>query len=78
VNSAELGDFPCLEITCSPNIFTATLAIDYETDAVIQNSLRTNLGPEITLFTIAQRLQTIMDGDKTVGHLGCLFLISDR
>ncbi|KAF9644546.1 hypothetical protein BDM02DRAFT_935153 [Thelephora ganbajun] len=46
------------------NLFSATSAIDYETDAVIQNSLRTNLGSDVTLFTIAHRLQTIMDADK--------------
>jgi len=42
----------------------ATSAIDYETDTAIQNSLRTNLGSDVTLFTIAHRLQTIMDADK--------------
>ena len=33
---------------------------------MIQNSLRTNLGSDVTLFTIAHRLQTIMDTDKIV------------
>lgn len=56
-------------------VIAATSAIDYETDAVIQNSLRTNLGPDVTLFTIAHRLQTIMDADKivSVAALGCFF-----
>ena len=49
---------------------TATSAIDYETDTVIQNSLRTNLGSDVTLFTIAHRLQTIMDADKIVSYIG--------
>lgn len=42
----------------------ATSAIDYETDTVIQSSLRNGLGPDVTLFTVAHRLQTIMDADK--------------
>ncbi|KAI0076652.1 P-loop containing nucleoside triphosphate hydrolase protein [Panus rudis PR-1116 ss-1] len=42
----------------------ATSAIDYETDAVIQKSLRSELGKDVTLLTIAHRLQTIMDSDK--------------
>lgn len=42
----------------------ATSAIDYETDTVIQKSLRTELGNDVTLITIAHRLQTIMDSDK--------------
>ena len=37
-------------------------------DAVIQSSLRTNLGSDVTLFTIAHRLQTIMDADGIVGR----------
>ena len=50
-------------------LFIATSAIDYETDKVIQNSLRTNLGSDVTLFTVAHRLQTIMDADKIVRDL---------
>ncbi|KAF9786031.1 hypothetical protein BJ322DRAFT_1057551 [Thelephora terrestris] len=42
----------------------ATSAIDYETDTVIQSSLRHGLASDVTLFTIAHRLQTIMDADK--------------
>ncbi|KAJ7646949.1 hypothetical protein FB45DRAFT_891892 [Roridomyces roridus] len=41
----------------------ATSAIDYKTDAVIQKSLR-ELPSDTTLFTVAHRLQTIMDADK--------------
>ncbi|EIW53706.1 multidrug resistance-associated ABC transporter [Trametes versicolor FP-101664 SS1] len=37
---------------------------DYETDAIIQTSLRTELGKDVTLLTVAHRLQTIMDSDK--------------
>ena len=39
---------------------------DYETDEVIQKSLREELGNDVTLLTIAHRLQTIMDADKIV------------
>ena len=56
------------------NFITATSAIDYETDTIIQDSLRTNLGPDVTLFTIAHRLQTIMDADKIVSPIGDSFM----
>ena len=39
---------------------------DYETDEVIQKSLREELGHEATLLTTDHRLQTIMDADKIV------------
>ncbi|THH01300.1 hypothetical protein EW026_g1369 [Hermanssonia centrifuga] len=42
----------------------ATSAIDYETDSIIQTSLRTELGSDVTVITVAHRLQTIMDSDK--------------
>ncbi|KAE9402019.1 P-loop containing nucleoside triphosphate hydrolase protein [Gymnopus androsaceus JB14] len=43
----------------------ATAAIDYKTDAVIQSSLRRELkGRDVTVITVAHRLQTIMDADK--------------
>ena len=45
---------------------TATSAIDYKTDAVIQQSLRSGLKKDVTVITIAHRLQTIMDADKIV------------
>ena len=41
-------------------------APDYETDSIIQQSLRTELGKDVTLLTVAHRLQTIMDSDKIV------------
>ncbi|KAI0260098.1 P-loop containing nucleoside triphosphate hydrolase protein [Gloeopeniophorella convolvens] len=37
---------------------------DYSTDAVIQTSLRNGLKGDVTLITVAHRLQTIMDADK--------------
>ncbi|KAJ7455115.1 hypothetical protein FB451DRAFT_1516746 [Mycena latifolia] len=42
----------------------ATSAIDYKTDGVIQTSLRTELKPDVTVLTVAHRLQTILDSDK--------------
>ncbi|KAG6885715.1 hypothetical protein C0993_010888 [Termitomyces sp. T159_Od127] len=42
----------------------ATSAIDYKTDSIIQTSLRNELHSDVTLITIAHRLQTIMDADK--------------
>ncbi|TDL13954.1 hypothetical protein BD410DRAFT_757430 [Rickenella mellea] len=42
----------------------ATSAIDYETDTIIQKSLREELKGDVTLITVAHRLQTIMDADK--------------
>ncbi|KAE9395907.1 P-loop containing nucleoside triphosphate hydrolase protein [Gymnopus androsaceus JB14] len=37
---------------------------DYKTDSIIQDSLRNELKGDITLITVAHRLQTIMDADK--------------
>ncbi|KAH9894788.1 multidrug resistance-associated ABC transporter [Cubamyces lactineus] len=42
----------------------ATSAIDYDTDGIIQNSLREELGRDVTVITVAHRLQSIMDADK--------------
>ncbi|KAF8157969.1 hypothetical protein B0H34DRAFT_797400 [Crassisporium funariophilum] len=42
----------------------ATSAIDHKTDAVIQATLRNELGADVTILTVAHRLQTIMDADK--------------
>lgn len=39
------------------------LCTDHETDALIQDSIRTQL-KDVTLITVAHRLQTIMDADK--------------
>ncbi|KAJ6575530.1 hypothetical protein B0H10DRAFT_2168545 [Mycena sp. CBHHK59/15] len=38
----------------------------YKTDAVIQSSLRNELPRDVTIVTVAHRLQTIMDADKIV------------
>ncbi|KAG6834827.1 hypothetical protein H0H93_007119 [Arthromyces matolae] len=42
----------------------ATSAIDYKTDAIIQDSLRTKLSKDVTVITVAHRLQSVMDTDK--------------
>ncbi|KAF9013114.1 hypothetical protein BDQ17DRAFT_1321012 [Cyathus striatus] len=42
----------------------ATSAIDYKTDALIQDALRSKLSSDVTVITIAHRLETIMDADK--------------
>jgi len=51
----------------------ATSAIDYKTDTVIQASLRNELKPDVTVITVAHRLQTILDSDKIMvldeGHI---------
>jgi ABC-type transport system involved in Fe-S cluster assembly fused permease/ATPase subunit len=47
------------------------LPADYETDSVIQESLRTELRKDVTVITIAHRLQTIMDSDKIVSAVRC-------
>ncbi|KAJ6479017.1 P-loop containing nucleoside triphosphate hydrolase protein, partial [Mycena sanguinolenta] len=39
---------------------------DYKTDSIIQNSLREELRGDVSLLTVAHRLQTIMDADKVV------------
>jgi ABC-type multidrug transport system fused ATPase/permease subunit len=40
---------------------------DYKTDAIIQTSLReSTYMKDVTVITIAHRLQTIMDADKIV------------
>ncbi|KAH9016815.1 P-loop containing nucleoside triphosphate hydrolase protein, partial [Lactarius pseudohatsudake] len=39
---------------------------DYKTDAIIQTSLRTELKGDVTLITVAHRLQTIIDADKVM------------
>ncbi|KAH9952289.1 hypothetical protein BGW80DRAFT_1430860 [Lactifluus volemus] len=44
----------------------ATSAIDYKTDTIIQTSLRNELQNDVTLITVAHRLQTIIDADKVM------------
>ncbi|KAF7368478.1 Multidrug resistance-associated ABC transporter protein [Mycena venus] len=50
--------------TSSHSVDIATSAIDYKTDSIIQNSLRHELRGDVSLITVAHRLQTVMDMDK--------------
>ena len=43
--------------------------LDYETDAVIQRTLRNELAKDVTLLIVAHRLQTVMDADKIVRYI---------
>jgi ABC-type multidrug transport system fused ATPase/permease subunit len=50
-------------------VITQRQFADYKTDNVIQTTLRHQLDPDVTVITVAHRLQTIMDADKIVsGH----------
>ena len=42
---------------------------DYKTDTIIQTSLRNELKGDVTLITVAHRLQTIIDADKVVSDI---------
>lgn len=44
---------------------------DYKTDALIQSSLRHELSGDVTVITVAHRMQTIMDADKIVSSNHC-------
>lgn len=59
-------------------VIIATSAIDYKTDTVIQTSLRNELGGDVTLITVAHRLQTIMDADKIVRFVAIVIPSSHR
>jgi ATP-binding cassette subfamily C (CFTR/MRP) protein 1 len=44
----------------------ATAAVDVETDALLQETLRSNLFAHRTIITIAHRINTIIDCDRIV------------
>ena len=44
----------------------ATAAVDVETDAMLQATLRSNMFKDRTIITIAHRINTILDSDRIV------------
>lgn len=42
----------------------ATAAVDVETDAMLQTTLRSNMFKNRTIITIAHRINTILDSDR--------------
>ena len=44
----------------------ATAAVDVETDALLQTTLRSNMFRDRTIITIAHRINTILDSDRIV------------
>lgn len=44
----------------------ATAAVDVETDAMLQETLRSPLFASRTIITVAHRLNTILDSDRVV------------
>ncbi|KAL2038498.1 hypothetical protein N7G274_008837 [Stereocaulon virgatum] len=44
----------------------ATAAVDIETDAMLQSTLRSNMFKDRTIITIAHRINTILDSDRIV------------
>lgn len=59
--------FPCITIILLVNrVDLMPRHADFKTDTIIQTSLRTELRNDVTLITVAHRLQTIIDADKVV------------
>jgi ATP-binding cassette subfamily C (CFTR/MRP) protein 1 len=44
----------------------ATAAVDVETDAMLQTTLRSNMFKNKTIITIAHRINTILDSDRII------------
>ena len=44
----------------------ATAAVDVETDAMLQTTLRSSIFSDRTIITIAHRINTILDSDRIV------------
>ncbi|KAI4095607.1 MAG: hypothetical protein LQ344_001538 [Seirophora lacunosa] len=54
------------EATVSPGGARAQAAVDVETDAMIQSTLRSSMFRDRTVITIAHRINTILDSDRIV------------
>ena len=63
--TSAIGEYHVEHLSCCPPDDSLS---DYETDTVIQSSLRTELKSDVTVITVAHRLQTIMDYDKIVSN----------
>jgi ABC-type transport system involved in Fe-S cluster assembly fused permease/ATPase subunit len=53
------------------------LIIDHETDQLIQETLRTQVGKDVSVLIVAHRLKTIIDTDKIVRMKWHVSLITD-
>lgn len=69
---------PFLHLAPSDVLLSATSAIDHATDSAIQSSLRHELKNDVTLLTVAHRLQTIMDADKIVSTAYSTLMLEQR
>ena len=51
-----------ISLWCFANLFI----LDCKTDSIIQPTLRHRMSSDVSIITVAHRLQTIMDADKIV------------
>ena len=56
----------CFDDHFSPFALCKFFILDYKTDSIIQSTLRHQMSSDVTIITVAHRLQTIMDADKIV------------
>ncbi len=48
------------------NLSSSQAAVDIETDALLQTTLRSNIFKDRTIITIAHRINTILDSDRVL------------